>query len=108
MALKVEADAQTHDLLAVDRQTNSLLVSGHINATPGSIVLLDHAGQRVSPYNVVSSAPEGDNTRVTVAEDPGFSWDAEKKTATFEYLPRISYTGPHTLSLAPVAHLSAD
>jgi len=105
LALAVAAEPQAHDLLAVDREAGTLLCSGALPAAAGDVVLLDHAGRRISPYTVVSSIAEGDNTRLTVAEDPGFSWDARTQTAAFETLPRMGFTGAHRVTLPPVAQI---
>ena len=72
----------THRLLTVDRAERSFLVEGHFRPDAGSVVTLDHAGKRISPYTVVSATEAGANTRLVVAEEPGFEWNA-KQTATF-------------------------
>lgn len=91
-------------LLATDRGTGSLLVEGAFTPAVGSIISVDHAGRRVSPYTVVSSAREEGNTRVRVAEDVGFEWDPATKTARFVVMPQLRYAGEHIVREAALAH----
>ncbi len=95
-----------HGLLGVDRDSRSLLVDGAFAPTEGSTILVDHAGERVSPYTVEAVAPVGDATRITTTQDPGFIWDPETATATFELLPGTTYVGPHGVRQMPVTHFT--
>ena len=93
-------------LLAVARHSGggSLLVAGQFLPLAGTIVALDHAGQRTSAYEVASSAPEGDNSRLTLTDDPGFEFDAADQTSRFVFLPLTTHTGQHQVRHLPVAH----
>ena len=93
----------THRLLTVDRAERSFLVEGHFRPDAGSVVTLDHAGKRISPYTVVSATEAGANTRLVVAEEPGFEWNAKTQTATFLFAPGGSFQGEHRIGQTPVA-----
>ncbi|MFW5867927.1 MAG: hypothetical protein ACOCX2_08940 [Armatimonadota bacterium] len=71
-------------------------------------MLLDHAGERVSPFTVAAAQADGANTLVTLEEDPGMTWDAGASASTFVYVPHDTYEGPHVLRLRPVAHDGAQ
>jgi hypothetical protein len=92
-------------LLAADRQAGTLTVEGEVLPPAGTVVLLDQAGQRVSPCTVTKAERDGANSRVTVAEGVGFDYDPDTETSTFLCQPKTSHQGPHVLRLVPVAHL---
>ncbi|MBI3922302.1 MAG: hypothetical protein HY318_12855, partial [Armatimonadetes bacterium] len=81
-----------------------VLVEGKFLPPKGTVVTVDHADKRVSPYTVTASSREGGNSRLVLAEDPGFTWDAATKTSRFVFLPTTSYTGEHVVRLKPVRH----
>jgi len=102
--LKLESEPRgPHRLLAVDRAGRSLLVEGRFHPEAGSVITLDHAGKRISPYTVVSATEAGANTRVVVAEEPGFEWNAGNQTATFLFAPGGKFQGEHVVGQIPVA-----
>ncbi|MBM3475341.1 MAG: heparinase [Armatimonadetes bacterium] len=98
------APSGDHPLVALDSTEGTLTVQGELLPPAGTIVLLDHAGQRVSPFTVTAAERVGDNSRLTVAERVALSWDAATQTSTFICQPRTSYQGPHVVRFAPVAH----
>jgi hypothetical protein len=102
--LRAERAATEHALLSVDRDARSITVEGDLPAAPGEVIMLDHAGERVSPYNVIAVESEGANTRLIVAEDPGITWDAEASASSFVFVPHTTHEGPHTVSVSAVAH----
>lgn len=91
-------------LVAVDRAAQSLTVAGELLPPTGAVVLLDHAGQRTSAFTVVHSERVPEGSRLTVAEDPGFAWDAAAQQAEFICQPRETFTGPHLLRATPVSY----
>lgn len=107
-SLKTEPVSE-HRLLGVDRKdgSGSLLVEGKFLPPKETVVTVDHAGKRVSPYTVTSSSSEGQNSRLMLAEDPGFTWNAATRTSQFVFLPMTSYSGEHLVRLTPVAHLTS-
>ncbi|MEN6403362.1 MAG: heparinase II/III family protein [Armatimonadia bacterium] len=94
-------------LLGVERQPegSTLIVEG-IVPLPGTVITLDHAGKRTSAYTVKAVTRDGEKARVSLVGEAGFDYDAATQTSKFNYLPRESYTGPHTVSLCPLAHLT--
>ena len=107
-----ELDLQTerpaeHQLLAVTRGSDgcSLLLEGRFLPPRGAIIILDHAGQCTSAYQVASSTLEGDNSRLALAGDPGFEFDAAARTSRFIFLPLTSHTGRHVVHSRPVVHV---
>ena len=99
--------AAEHKLLEGTRDSGggSLLVAGELLPAEGTIVTLDHAGQRTSACRVASAAAEGGNSRLLLADDPGFEFDAVSQTSRFVYLPLTSPTGLHVVRLHPVGHV---
>lgn len=95
-------------LLAADRQAGALVVEGEFLPPVGTVVCLDQAGQRLSPFTMAKAEREGANTRLTVAEGVGFDYDATTETSRFICQPKTTHQGPHTLRLTPVAHLRAE
>jgi hypothetical protein len=93
-------------LLAADRQAGTLTFEGEVLPPPGTVVLLDQAGQRVSPFTVVKAEHDGASTRLTVAEGVGLDFHAATETSTFLCQPKTSHQGPHALRLVPVASLA--
>ncbi len=91
-------------LLAVDRSARTLTVAGELLAPDGTVVLLDHAGQRTSAFMVLQSERVPEGLRLTVAEDPGFTWNAAAQQAEFICQPHQSFTGPHLVRSAPVSY----
>lgn len=91
-------------LLAVDRAANALTVEGEFVVPPGTVVLLDQAGERVSPFTVTATERAGAATRVVVAEGVGFEYDPDAQTSTFLCRPGTRHQGPHRLSCVPAAH----
>lgn len=91
-------------LLAVDRSARTLTVAGDLLPPDGTVVLLDHAGQRTSAFTVLQSERVAEGLRLTVAEDPGFTWDAAAQRAEFVCQPHQSFTGPHRVRSAPVSY----
>jgi hypothetical protein len=87
----------------VDREAKTLTVEGAFAPAVGSVVTLDHAGERVSAYTVASVTADGDNTRIEITGDPGFEWDAAEQTSAFAYVPHTSYTGAHVMRQRVVA-----
>jgi hypothetical protein len=102
--LRAEGASTEHALLVVDRDARAITVEGALSAEPGDIIMLDHAGERVSPYTVVSAEPDGESTRVQVAEEPGIGWDAEASASSFVFVPHTAHEGPHVVRTTPVAH----
>jgi len=102
--VSLEAAAAEHRLLGVDRGGRVLTVEGAWAPAPGSTIVVDHAGKRVSGYTVSSAAVEGGATRVTVLEDPGFEWEAATKTSRFVFVPQLGYSGDHVVRQRAVAH----
>ncbi len=103
--LSAEGKATEHALLEADVDSGTLVVEGELAAEAGDVIMLDHAGERVSPYTVVAAEPDGANTRLTLAEGPGVTWDAETSTSTFVFVPHTSHQGAHVVHTAPVAHV---
>jgi hypothetical protein len=68
-------------------------------------VLLDQAGQRISPFTVVKADRAGANSRLAVVEDVALEYDAAAETSTFVCQPKTRHQGPHRLRLTPVAHV---
>lgn len=98
--------AQEWPLLGITRGAEpSLLVGGACDAAVGAVVTLDHAGEYTSAYTVTKVTPEGDSTRLAVAEEPGCEWHAETNTSQFLTIPRLSFKGAHVVRLRPAAHL---
>gem|GEM_PF-645562 len=91
-------------LLAADRQAGTLTVVGEVLPPAGTVVLLDQAGERVSPFTVTKAEPDGANSRLTVAEGVGFDYDPATETSTFRGQPKTTHHGPHLLRQMPVAH----
>jgi hypothetical protein len=96
---------KTARLLAADRQAGTLTVEGEMRLPAGTVVLLDQAGQRVSPFTIVKAERDGANTRLTVAEDVGFVYAAAAETSTFICQPKTTHQGQHQVRVVPVAHL---
>jgi len=96
-----------HRLYEVVRSdsSGSLLVDGTFLPAPGSVITINHAGGRVTPVTVASSAIESNASRIYLTDDPGFTWDAANQASTLTYLPLSSFTGTHTVGQIPVAHL---
>jgi hypothetical protein len=90
-------------LLAVDRAAQAITVQGELLPAAGTVITLDHAGRRTSAYTVAKSERQGEDSRITVVEDPGFDWDAATQTATFKTWPGTTYQGPHVVRLTPTA-----
>ncbi|MGI5817733.1 MAG: heparinase II/III domain-containing protein [Armatimonadota bacterium] len=104
--LRLSSGTRTdHALLAVAREERTMLVAGALEAAPGTVVTLDHAGRRVSPYTIASAETTGANTLLTLNDDPGITWDAPASAATFVFVPHATYQGPHTVGSTPVAHM---
>lgn len=105
-AMKCEA-LQQAKLLGVERKdgTGTLLLGKGLVPTPGTVILVDHAGKRVSPYTVKSISAEGEGVRVALVEDPGFEYDAATQTSKFVFLPRESYSGEHVVRFVPLAQV---
>lgn len=99
------APALSARLLAADRQAGTLTVTGEFLPPAGTVVLLDQAGQRVSPFTVVTAQRDDAVSRLSVAEGVGFDYDPATETSTFICQPRSRHQGPHTLRCVPVAHL---
>jgi len=106
--LDLAATASEYALLAVDRAAHTLTVEGALAAAPGAVVMLDHAGERVSPYTVVTIEAVGGGTRITVVEDPGIEWDADAETSTFVFVPHTSHQGSHVVRTGSVAHVGGQ
>jgi len=102
--LSAEATVSEHALQAADADAGTLIVEGELGVEPGDVITLDHAGERVSAYTVVAAQPDGANTRLTLAEGPGITWDAATSTSTFVFVPHTSHQGAHVVRTAPVAH----
>jgi len=98
-----------HRLLAADRgrDGHSLLVEGELQPPPGTIAMVDQAGERVSAVEVVSAAMEGANSRLVLRQDPGFEYDASCETSTFAFLPLTQHRGRHVVRVCPVGHAGA-
>ena len=93
----VEAPVLEHRLLAVDRDARAVIVEGALSPAVGSVITVDHAGGRVSAYEVEAAETKGDSTTIKVAQDPGFEWGAEAATSTFVFVPHTSYAGEHVV-----------
>jgi hypothetical protein len=106
VALQTEQPAE-HPLLAVSRSdaSHSLLLDGRLLPPPGSVILVDHGGQRTSAYQVLSAGSEGSGSRLVLTADPGFEYDAETQTSRFVFLPLTTHSGRHVVRFCPVAHL---
>jgi len=78
-------------------------LEGRFLPSEGATIVLDHAGQRTSAYQVASSVAEGENSRLILIGDPGFEFDATTRTSRFVFLPLTSYTGNHAVRMYPVA-----
>ncbi len=98
------ADGEEHELLAVDRNARALVVAGDLPASTGAVVMLDHAGERVSAYEVASTEATGGNTRITLTSDPGIEFDAAASASTFAFVPHTTHEGPHSVRVSPVGH----
>ncbi len=104
--LQLRADSQgERTLLEVDAPARTMRVAGELSVAPGTVVMLDHAGERRSAFTVASAATEADSTLLTLTDDPGFTWDLVTSTSSFTFLPHATYTGQHTVSAPAVAHL---
>jgi heparinase II/III-like protein len=103
--IRTEAVAE-HELLAVARDSSggSLLVEGELLPPGGTIITLDHAGQRTSAREITCATVEGGNSRMLLADDPGFEFDAASQTSRFVCLPLTHHTGRHVVRLYPVGH----
>lgn len=97
-------------LLGVERQdgAGTLLLDEGFIPTPGTVIVVDHGGQRCSPYTVKSATPEAGKVRVALAEDPGFEYEAKTQTSKFVFLPRESYTGAHVVRFYPLAQVIVE
>lgn len=97
--------AVEHELLAVERAATggNLLVAGEFLPPAGTVVTVDHAGRRISPYTVVAGTREGDGSHLQLADDPGFEYNAQAQESRFIFMPRESYQGAHVVRLIPVA-----
>jgi hypothetical protein len=97
-------------LLAVERNDGrgSLLVAGQFLPPAGAVITVDHGGQRISPYTVASATIEGENSRIQLADDPGFAYDLEASSSTFVFVPLATYEGPHSVRLVPVAEVTSE
>lgn len=105
LTLKTEP-AQTWPLVAVTHGAEpALTVSGPCPATAGAVITLDHGGKYTTAYTVKQAVAEGANTRLLLAEDPGFDWNSTTNTSQFVTVPLSSFSGAHTVSLRPAAHL---
>jgi hypothetical protein len=106
----LDAGATTeHALLSVGRENGrgSLMVAGEFLPPAGTIITVDHGGQRTSAYTVASSAMEGENSWLELVDEPGFEFDLEASTSTFVFVPLESYEGTHTVRLVPVAEVTS-
>jgi Zn ribbon nucleic-acid-binding protein len=99
-----------HALLSVGRENGhgSLMVAGEFLPPAGTIITVDHGGQRTSAYTVASSTVEGENSWIELVDDPGFEFDLEASTSTFVFVPLESYEGAHTVRLVPVAEVVSE
>ena len=97
---------QEAKLLGVDRARSTLLLDDGFVPAPGSVIVVDHAGKRSSPYTVKSARRDGRQVRVELVEDPGFEYDAATQTSKFIFLPRESYTGAHVVRCYAVSSIS--
>jgi hypothetical protein len=80
-------------------------VAGDLLPPAGAVVLLDQAGQRVSPFTVVKAERAGANSRLTVAEGVGLTYDAARQTSTFVCQPKTTHQGAHGVRVTPVVHV---
>lgn len=96
--------AVTRSLVDVDAETGTLVVEGEMSVPAGSVITLGHGGERVSAYTVEQTSMEGANTVIAIRQPPGFTYDPAAETSTFEYVPHLTYEGPHTVTFVPVAH----
>ncbi len=99
-----------HALLSVGRENGhgSLMVAGEFLPPAGTIITVDHGGQRTSAYTVASSTVEGENSWIELVDDPGFEFDLEASTSTFVFVPLESYEGVHTVRLMPIAEVVSE
>lgn len=97
--------AVERELLAVERTATggSLLVAGEFLPAAGTVITVDHAGERTSPYTVAAGSREGDDTRLQLADDPGFEFQDAGAVSRFIFVPRESYEGTHVVRWMPVA-----
>jgi hypothetical protein len=104
-ALSAEAaPAGDHPLVAVDAVGGTLTVQGEFLPPAGTVVVLDQAGQRVSPFTVAAAHPVGENTQLAPAESVPLLWDAATQTSQFVCQPRTTHQGPHVVRSTPIAH----
>ncbi len=105
--LQPQADVSAeHALLEVDRAARTMRVAGELSVPPGTVVMLDHAGERTSAFTVTSATAAAESTLLTLTDDPGFTWDADASASSFTFLPHATYTGQHTITAPAVAHLT--
>lgn len=97
--------AEPAKLLAADGPAGTLTVAGELLPPAGTVVLLDQAGQRVSPFTVVKAERVGTSSRLTVAEGVGLTYDAATQTSTFICQPKTTHQGAHVVRVMPVAHV---
>ena len=97
-------DSGAHALLAIDPEDRALTVKGDLLPPAGTVVLLDHGGQRLSPFTVTSAEHVGGDTRLTVAEDVPLAWDAATQTSEFLCQPQTTHQGPHGVRAVSVTH----
>ncbi|MBD3291338.1 MAG: hypothetical protein GF393_00330 [Armatimonadia bacterium] len=62
---------------------------------PGTVLIVDHGDGHAHGYHVqsVEAVPMG--TRIVLADEPGFEFDADNATAQFLFHPRYTRTGEH-------------
>lgn len=99
-------EAQQWALAAVQGDPEpSLTVEGNHQAAPGAVITLDHGGKLTTAYTVMKAEVEGDRTRLSVQEAPGFTWDKDKSMSEFFTVPLAKFEGPHVVTLRATAHL---
>jgi len=61
----------------------------------GTVLILDHGDGYTHGYAVESVEATDGGTRIVLAEEPGFEFDAEAGSAQFLFHPRYTRTGEH-------------
>jgi Zn ribbon nucleic-acid-binding protein len=94
-------------LLAVTRPGGAptLVVAGELLPPPDTFITVDHGGQYTSAFRVKEATRDGDNSIITLAEEPGFKWDPVTETSQFTYQPLSAFTGPHNVKVVPTSYL---
>lgn len=74
-----------------------------VGPPPGTVIILDHGNGYTHAYRVQSIERADTGSRIVLADEPGFEFDAETGTASFTFAQHWSFTGDHTIKWTPAA-----